>query len=153
MSALDLLTRLSGWLLVVALAGAIALARRRRPMRVHYLLGWTLAAVGWLHLYYPMAGGLLGRTPSWGLWVAVVAWILLLAQLGVGNWLRTRADRAGSSIRAVHRLAMRGLVVAALVHVAVNGITLRTLADGSAVASPRAPLAATQAARLTPAVA
>lgn len=137
MSALDLFTRLSGWLLVVALAGAIAVARRRRPMLAHYVLGWLLAAVGWFHLYYPMAGGLVGRTPTWGLWVAVVAWALLLAQLGVGNRLRMRAGRAGPLIRGSHRLAMRGVVAATIVHVVVNSISLRALSDGGAAALPQ----------------
>lgn len=103
-------------------------------MLAHYILGWLLAAVGWFHLYYPMAGGLVGRTPTWGLWIAVVAWALLLAQLGVGNRLRMRAGRAGPLIRGSHRLAMRGVVAATVVHVVVNGISLRGATDGAAAA-------------------
>jgi hypothetical protein len=126
-SGLDLFTRASGWLLVAALAGTIWLARRRPRALLHYLLGWGLATLTWFHLWYPMRGGLLGRTPESGLWIATLAWALLLVQLAVGHWMLSGAGRAGRGTVRFHHGTMLAIVGLTTLHVLLNSVSLHSI--------------------------
>lgn len=127
MSGLDLFTRASGWLLLAALAGAIWLARSRPRALLHYVLGWGLALLTWFHLWYPMRGGLVGRTPTLGLWIATLAWVLLLVQVAVGNWMLARAGRTGRGTVRFHHWTMLVTVGLTALHVIVNSISFRQI--------------------------
>lgn len=127
MSGLDLFTRFSGWLLVAALAGSIWLARHRPRAVLHYLLGWGLATLTGFHLWYPMRGGLIGRTPTSGLWLATLAWVLLLVQLALGHRLLAGAGRAARGTVRFHRWTMVAIVGLTAVHVLLNSVSLHSI--------------------------
>jgi hypothetical protein len=130
-SGLDLFTRLSGWALLLALAGSVQLARHRPRAVAHYLLGWSLAVLTWFHFYYPMTGGLVGRTSAAGLWIATLAWVLLLVQLGVGHWMWLKAGRAGRGAVKFHHWTMLAIVTLTALHVLLNGISLHSILRAS----------------------
>jgi hypothetical protein len=125
-SGLDLFTRVSGWVLLLALMAIVQVARRRHRALAHYLLGWSLAVLTWLHFYYPMTGGLIGRTPAAGLWIATLAWLLLLVQLAVGNAMLLKAGRTGPGTVKFHYRTMLAIVALTLLHVLLNGISLHS---------------------------
>jgi hypothetical protein len=127
MSGLDLFTRLSGWVLVVALVAIVQVARRRPRALPHYLLGWSLTVLTWFHFYYPMTGGLVGRTPPAGLWIATLAWVLLLVQLGVGQWMALKAGRAASGTVKFHHRTMLAIVTLTTLHILLNGTSLHSI--------------------------
>jgi hypothetical protein len=131
LSGLDLFTRVSGWVLLLGLAGIIQVALRRRRALLHYVLGWGLATLTWFHFYYPMTGGLIGRTPAIGLWIATLAWALLLVQLGVGNWMVFKAGRAGPGTVKFHYRTMLAIVTFTALHVLLNGISLHSIVRAS----------------------
>ena len=131
MSGLDLFTRVSGWVLLLALAATVQVARSQRRALPHYVLGWSLAVLTWFHFYYPMTGGLIGRTPTSGLWLATLAWVLLLVQLGIGNWMLLKVGRPGSRAVRFHHRTMLAIVTLTTLHVILNGISLHSIFNAS----------------------
>jgi cytochrome b561 len=143
----------SGWLLVALLAMTIALpywARRRRPdprrspappvppalpaparsagrrrLRLHYWLGYAIAALALVHGMASMTRGIAGRAHPLGLWLASLALLVTFCQVGIGLWLRGKSGRR-AAIRRVHFWVMAALVALVVLHVALDSWLLGT---------------------------
>lgn len=140
----------SGWLLVAILAATIALPyrlRRRGPpprrspappaspvpaglarperLRLHYWLGYAIAALALVHGMESMTRGIAGRAHSAGLWLASLALLVAFCQVGIGLWLRGKSVRR-AAIRRIHFWVMAALVALVVLHVALDSWLLGT---------------------------
>lgn len=128
-------TRATGWIVCVLLAGSIALVywRRRNPgatwntLWLHFVAGWAAVLLTYAHLDVSMRGKLAGLTPGWALWLATVGFVLLIVQLYAGNRLRRQAGAATPALRGTHRGIMFAATAIIVVHLLVNGSSLRAL--------------------------
>lgn len=116
----------SGWLLVAILAWTIRLPYRRgRRLRLHYWLGYAIAAMATVHGMAAMTRGIAGRAHALSLQLASLALLVALCEVGVGLWLRQRPERR-AEVRRVHFWIMVLLVGLVAVHVAMDSWLLGT---------------------------
>jgi len=157
----------SGWLLVALLALTIALPyrlRRRRPLlqrsppvpptppvlpvparpagrrrlRLHYWLGYAIAALALVHGMASMTRGIAGRAHPAGLKLASLALLVAFGQVGIGLWLRGKSGRR-VTVRRIHFWVMAALVALVVLHVALDSWLLGTF-RGSGPVALRAPI-------------
>ena len=132
-------TRIIGWLSVFLLGIIIAVpylppvvSRRNtpsspgffqlpfRPMAFHYWLAPLLAVGSFVHAWIPMASRHMPRTNYNGLWLATLALLLILAQLGLGLLLRSTRQSAPNLLRRTHFTLMLGIATLVLLHLWLN---------------------------------
>ncbi len=132
------LTGVSGWVLVLLLPLTIALPfllRRRKQhtsdeglrggrWRLHYRLGYVIAALAVAHAVVPTSTGLALRVNAAGLYLATAALLLVLVQVFVGLLLREPSLRNRPTMRRWHFWGMAGIVALALGHIALNSVLL-----------------------------
>ena len=140
----------SGWLLVALLASTIALPyrlRRRRPslmhrppalaeppparpagrrrLRLHYWLGYAIAALAMVHGMASMTRSIAGRAHPAGLKLASLALLVAFGQVGIGLWLRGKSG-GRAAVRRIHFWVMAALVALVALHVALDSWLLGT---------------------------
>lgn len=99
-------------------------------MRPHYWIGVTVAGLTLLHAGLAMSAPMRTETPYVaGLWIATGGLLLVLGQAWVGMRLITLRGAERLRLRRTHFRIMVGLVIAGVVHIALNsslsqGITL-----------------------------
>jgi hypothetical protein len=145
-------TRISGWLLVALLILTISIVYRRRAatlrvtfgratgpstgyrnfnpwpgLRPHFVLGFVILALTYLHLDVPLRTRGLGDTALFGFGVASIGAALLLLQGYTGWRIRRRAGAPVPALRALHFWTMVAVIGLIVVHAAVNGSTLAVL--------------------------
>jgi hypothetical protein len=131
----------SGWLLVALLAVTIRLpyrlrggqGRKPRPaalprpagLRLHYWLGYAIAALALFHGMASMTRAVAGRAHPAGLRFASLALLVALCEVAIGLTLRGKVqDRA--AVRRLHYWMMAVLVALVVVHVALDSLLLGT---------------------------
>lgn len=126
----------SGWLLVllVPLTGLLAARLRRgagmtdgtlwQRLRPHYWVGYTIAALALFHVAVATGTGAALHADAAGLYVATGALLLVFVQVFLGLLLREPSLRRRPTIRRRHILVMVGIIVLALVHIALNSALL-----------------------------
>ena len=93
-------------------------------MSVHQVLGYSILALAFVHMYISMGGGMAMKVNATGLNAATLALLLLLVQTTLGI-SRPRPSDAGYLIwRRVHFTVMLALVALVLVHVWYNGMMI-----------------------------
>jgi hypothetical protein len=120
----------SGWLLVALLVVTIALPYRRRGagrgrLRLHYWLGYAIAALALIHGMVSMTRGIVGRAHPAGLRLASLALLVAFCQVGIGLWLRGKSGRRVAA-RRIHFWVMAALVALVVLHVALDSWLLGT---------------------------
>jgi hypothetical protein len=132
-------TSTSGWVLIVLLIATIVypfLLRRGwlgpvqpflRRMRLHALLGYSIAGIGLLHAWVPMSAGFANRVDALGLYLATGAWLLVLLQVGLGMFLSQPKLGPRRMLRRWHFWVMVGLATLVVAHVVLNSGTLQML--------------------------
>jgi thiosulfate reductase cytochrome b subunit len=128
----------SGWLLVVLLAITIRLPYRRWPtappwlplpsgMRLHYWLGYAIAALALVHAMSSMTRGIVGHAHAGGLRLASLALLAAICEVAIGLWLRRPGGtRRWQAIRRLHFAVMTLLVTLVAVHIALDSWLLGT---------------------------
>jgi formate-dependent nitrite reductase membrane component NrfD len=131
---MDALAPWSGWLalLVITSAGFVPLSQRLRrgrraevgsaPMRVHVALGIAASAAAALHTLMALpalgsaaaiSGGALALVPG------AVAFLVVVAHVGIGLQLRSPKLRARANKRRAHQITALCIVVLAALHAVV----------------------------------
>jgi hypothetical protein len=133
------ITSATGWLLMVLLLATVVypfLLRSGllgpvqpflRRMRLHYWLGYSIAAIVLVHLWISMSARLAGRVNATGLYLGTVALILIFVQVSLGRRLSWPKLSARRMLRRWHFWVMIGLVLFVLGHVALDSGTLQVL--------------------------
>jgi hypothetical protein len=122
-------TASTGWIAIGLLIGVAALpfvlrwARvvgpaRGGAMRWHYVLGFAIAALSFVHAWAPMSAGRLHGLNMTGLWLATIALVLLLLQLMLG--IELREARTRHWLRRFHLTVMVVATSLIAAHVALN---------------------------------
>lgn len=93
-------------------------------MRVHQVVGYSILAIAFVHMYISMGGGLAMKVNATGLNAATLALLLLLIQATLGISRPRPNDRGYLIWRRVHFTVMLALVVLVLVHVWYNGMMI-----------------------------
>ncbi len=136
-----IVTAISGWALVLAIAATIALpyllrrralgAAERRPvlerLRPHYWLGYAIAGGALVHAAVPAVAGWGLRANGTGLYLATGALLLVILQMFWGLLLREPSVRDRAAVRRRHFWGMVGLVALALGHIALNSALIHGL--------------------------
>jgi len=126
----------SGWLLVALLAVTIRLPYRPRArpsaahlrprrLRLHFWLGYAIAALALVHAMAAMTRGIAGRAHPAGLRLASLALLLAICEVGIGLALRGRV-RGRQTARRLHFWVMALLVALVVIHVALDSWLLGT---------------------------
>ena len=110
--------RLSVWLHTAANAASAPYLKRLWP---HYWLGYLLLILGVIHTVVPMQAGHLRQWNIAGLWIAIVALLLMLLQSALGLWLQDSKLVGRALMRSWHYWLMFGIVLLVGVHVWLNG--------------------------------
>lgn len=98
-------------------------------MRPHYWIGVTVAGLTLLHAGLAMSAPLRTEAPyTAGLWIATGGLLLVIGQASVGMRLRTLRGAERLRLRRTHFRLMVGLVIVGLIHIALNGSFLRSVA-------------------------
>jgi hypothetical protein len=95
-------------------------APHREPMWLHYWLGYLIVSLVMLHASLSM-GPIVKRADGAGLGAAMLAFCLLLLQIGLGTYLQTAAGTYRRVARRVHFWSMVLLTLLLPVHVWRNG--------------------------------
>jgi hypothetical protein len=113
---------------LIALTIALPYYFRRRGvhMRAHFVIGYAIVAVAWVHALVAMSAGFASRTGVAGLDIGTAALLLVTIQAGLGQSLR-RAPTKRRRLTRLHFAVMLGIVALAIVHVASNGALVRAL--------------------------
>ncbi len=122
-------TASTGWIAIGLLVGVAALPfvlrwarivgpERNGAMRWHYVLGFGIAGLSFVHAWAPMSSGRLHGVDMTGLWYATTALVLLLVQLMLG--IELREARARFWLRRSHLIVMVATVGLIAAHVALN---------------------------------
>ena len=137
------LTSLSGWI-QIPLFGAIVplpyLLRgkafrtagvRAGPflerMRLHYWIGFAIAALAFVHATVPMTSGPVRGANITGLYLATGALFLVLIQVFLGISLRNPRLPDRRTVRRWHFWIMAAMASAGLVHIWLNSALLQTI--------------------------
>ncbi|HVR08884.1 MAG TPA: hypothetical protein VMW75_12620 [Thermoanaerobaculia bacterium] len=134
----------SGWLLVALLAVTIRLPYRPRArpsaallrpprLRLHFWLGYAIAALALVHAMAAMTRGIVGRAHPAGLRLASLALLLAFGEVGIGLALRGRI-RSRATVRRLHFWVMALLVALVVIHVALDSWLLGTYHGPAATA-------------------
>lgn len=99
-------------------------------MKTHYWIGYAILALTLLHMYVSMGSGMLRRTNTLGIDLAVLGLLMIFAQVALGMNLERAGGRRRRSLRKLHFALMLGIVSVILLHVALNGILLQALIHG-----------------------
>lgn len=132
------LTGWSGWLLVLLLPLTITLAlllRRGAPVvsakgppwrrwRLHYWLGYGIAALTIAHAAISTGTGIALSVRVAGIYLATGALLLVLAQMFVGLLLREPSLRNRAVMRRWHFWGMVCIVALVVGHIALNSVLL-----------------------------
>ncbi|HEY0753958.1 MAG TPA: hypothetical protein VGD98_08370 [Ktedonobacteraceae bacterium] len=133
------ITSVSGWLMLVVLsaiivypfalrAGLLGAVQPFLPrMRLHAWLGYSLAIIMLIHIWFSMSGETALVVNALGLYLASVAMLLVGAQLWLGRRLRWPTLARRKQMRRWHFWLMVGIVVFILAHVALDSMQLHAL--------------------------
>jgi hypothetical protein len=99
-------------------------------MRPHYVLGYGLAPVAFVHALPVMGERVIGADLV-GIYVATGAAVLAVAQIGAGVLLRASPGRARRWLRYAHIAIASAIVLAVSAHVARDSIVLHMLRNGA----------------------
>jgi len=124
-------TALSGWGAVMLFASGLAMPflLRRRPgrgtpfqrrMRLHYWLGYLTCFVAFAHSWMAMSGGKMKGIDVSGVWIATVALVVILWQVGVGLLLRDSGQSNHKALRRTHFWTMTLVAALIVIHIARN---------------------------------
>jgi cytochrome b561 len=91
-----------------------------RRMWPHYWLGYLTFLVSFAHAWFAMRSGNLRGMNLSGLWIAAIALIVLLWQIGVGLLLRDPAQSKRSALRRFHFWTMTLVAGLIVLHIALN---------------------------------
>lgn len=97
----------------------------RVKLRLHYWLGYAIAALALVHGLASMTRGIAGRAHPAGLKLASVALLVAFCQVGIGLWLRGKSGRR-AAVRRIHFWVMAALVALVVLHVALDSWLLGT---------------------------
>ncbi len=97
------------------------------PLWPHYWVALLVAGVTLWHAWPGLRAGHILPGLTNGLWLATVALILLLIQLGVGAALRYLRTGPKGLIRRVHFILMTAIVLLVLAHIWLNSRLLHSL--------------------------
>ena len=124
-------TALSGWFAALLFSAGLALphmlrrvkeARRPYLRRLwpHFWIGYLVPVVAFAHAWIPMSHGGTHGLNATGLWLATMALLLMIWQVGLGLTLQSPALSGRCTLRSTHfwtMALMAGLIVA---HIALN---------------------------------
>ncbi len=92
-------------------------------MRPHYWIGLTIAGLTLVHAGVAMSGTIgSGGVYAAGLWIATGGLFFVLGQASIGMRLRTLRGAERLRLRRTHFRFMVSIVVAAIAHIALNGL-------------------------------
>jgi hypothetical protein len=122
---------LSGWAGVLLFGSGLAMAyllRRSagatapylRRMWPHYRLGYLTFFVSFAHAWFAMRSGNIRGINLTGVWIATVALIVILWQIGVGLLLRVPAQLKRRALRRLHFWSMALVAGLIVLHIALN---------------------------------
>ena len=135
-----LVTSISGFLalslILIALVFPYALRRRMRKagpraaavwrwIRVHSWIGYAALALSLLHMYVSMGAGMARYVNGLGLSLATLGLLLIFVQLALGLSLNSADPISRRPLRGVHFVAMLGIVIFVVLHLALNSMMLR----------------------------
>lgn len=133
-----LFTSISGYLTLLLLGFTALLpylVRRRgqaaggvMKMGLHYCIGYAIFVVVLLHMLVSMQAGMARGANLTGLNLASVAFLLIMIQVVLGITLKDRGGRA-RPLKMLHFATMAGIVLLTCMHVALNNMLLRWLAN------------------------
>ncbi len=96
-------------------------------MRLHYWLGYAIAALALFHGMGSMTRGIVRHAHAAGLKLASLALLAAIGEVGIGLWLRRPGSaRRRQLIRRLHFAVMTLLVALVAVHVALDSWLLGT---------------------------
>jgi len=125
-------TAFGGWVAVLLFGSELAmpfLLRRRagsakvflRRMWPHYWLGYLTFFVSFVHSWMAMSRGNMKGIDVPGVWLATVALLMILWQVGVGLLLREPGQSNRRALRRTHFWTMTLVAALIVVHIARNG--------------------------------
>lgn len=133
------ITSVTGWVLLALLLATIVYPFLLRSgllgpvqpflkrMRLHYWLGYSIAAIVLVHLWIPMSASLAGKVNAAGLYLGTVALILIYIQVSLGRSLHWPKLSARRLVRRWHFWVMVGIVVFVLGHIALDSTTVQKI--------------------------
>jgi|SRR5215471_5346238 len=133
------ITSVTGWVLMALLLATIVYPFLLRSgllgpvqpffkrMRLHYWVGYSIAIIVLVHLWIPMSARLAGRVNAAGLYLAIVALILIYVQVSLGRRLSQPKLSMRRIVRRWHFWTMVGIVAFVLGHIALNSTTVQML--------------------------
>lgn len=104
--------------------GSRAIAAWQR-MHLHYWIGYAVLTLSVTHMYVAMGAGVAHRTSMFGLDLATLGLLLILAQVMLGVGLRSAGSSVRSGLRRLHFVTMTGIVAMLLAHLALNSVLLQ----------------------------
>lgn len=125
-----LFTSTSGWVAALLLAFTSLVPWIVRPetvsrLRLHFWAAYALAPLCLVHSWPAMSEGWIRKAAGTGLNMASGAFLLIVAQVGLGLLLRSARGRERLRLRRIHLLAMIAVVALSGGHVAFNSVLLR----------------------------
>jgi|SRR5579862_9714561 len=124
-------TAFSGWGAAMLFASGLAMPFLLRPqpgaktpflrrMWSHYWLGYATFAVSFFHAWFAMSSGNMRGTDIPGVWIATVALLVILWQVGVGLMLRDPGQSNRRALRRTHFWTMTLVAGLIVVHIVRN---------------------------------
>jgi hypothetical protein len=124
-------TALSGWAGVLLFGSGLAMPYllRRPPgtkvpylrrMWPHYWLGYLMLIASFEHAWFAMRNGNMRGMNLSGVWIATIALLVILWQIGIGLLLRDPAQSNRRALRRLHFWTMALVAGLIALHVALN---------------------------------
>ncbi len=123
MSGAVLTTSATGYFALLLIGVTIALPyclrRGTPPMRLHYVVGYIIAALVIVHMMISMSGRMAAHTSVVGLDIATLALLLIVGQIILGTSMARRSG-GRSGLKRWHFALMLAIAILAIVHVVLN---------------------------------
>ena len=94
-------------------------------MRLHYWLGYSIAALVLIHAWIPMSERLAGSVNPLGLYLGTGALLLIFAQVALGRQLSWPKLSLRRVVRRWHFWVMVGLVAFVVGHIVLDSATIQ----------------------------
>jgi len=86
----------------------------------HYWLGYLTFFVSLVHAWLAMRKGIMRGINATGIWIASIALLIMLWQIGIGLMLQVPLQSNRRKLRRIHFWTMTSLAGCIVVHVALN---------------------------------